>query len=155
MNDVLKLRRLEKEVERLVMLTRQPEASVNDWTAYRRREYGVGDLLISGGVGGLDESVLCFGLTVSGTTLTVGAGLIEIARVGKYTVTGATITLGGNKWIYAWHNVDHSASGVSYSASMPTDTASQYYWVLAYYEGTTLITRYNVGTSIVIGTPGR
>lgn len=154
MNDTLKLRRLEKEVERLVKATRQPERAVDEWPAYTRRVFGVGDLLPTGGAG-LDESLLCFGLTVAGSTLTVGAGLIEIARVGKYTVTGATITLGGNKWIFAWHDVDHYSSGVSYSATMPTDTASQYYFVLAYYEGTTLVKRYNVGTSIVIGTPGR
>jgi len=76
---------------------------------------------------GLGLSIVNFGYSISGSTLTVNAGNVIFSQA-EYAAASDDFALstGQTRYIYLAHEVDHSATTISSSATEPSNTADQY-----------------------------
>ena len=83
--------------------------------------------------GSTDWSQIAFGTeVVDGYTCRVYAGTIRLFGIGSYDVAETDVTLSAaTEWVYVFHNLDHSTSGVTHSATEPSAiNGTRYEWPL-------------------------
>lgn len=84
---------------------------------------------------GLDVSQLTFSCSLSGSTVTIAAGVIMLGDV-SYEVASDTVTLSGaTEYVYLWHKKNHSSSGFEHMATVPTSAGDEWRWILCRYTG--------------------
>lgn len=82
------------------------------------------------------DPVISFDCQLKIDVVSVLAGSVRLSTA-NYSVAAADVTLSGvTEWVYVYHERDHSASGISHSATEPVSSGTRWCWPLAYYTAT-------------------
>ena len=108
-----------------------------------------------------ESGVLTFSWYLLGASIVVRAGTIFIGETA-YAIAETTLNLtGATEYVYIWHKVDHSSSGISSSATDPgSGDSSEYRWRIVKLEAVAVgkyrwAAEYRPGGDVVVQVPIR